>query len=102
MFQDLSGVGFGVRRRVIRKGRTLHMVACGGQPAAPLMVAVVEVNGAPVFQPVRVGTFLSHGRWFDNSTVPPGLKFNNIALRAYGIRTDGRLDESNQMDIYFR
>src|SRR5262249_8910075 len=51
-----------VNPEVVSAGDSISFFTCGGVPGAPVVLALVAVNGAPVFRAILVSTFNSSGQ----------------------------------------
>ena len=66
------------------------------------MLAVVDVNGKPVFFRLAVGRFDSTGQWSFGGTVPPGLSGALIQFLSLGLYPPGVLGLSNRATVRFQ
>jgi hypothetical protein len=78
----------------------ITLECCGGQPGAPVLLAVVEV-GVPMFLKIAVGTFDPGGVYALHATVPAGLSGLKATCQAFGIASSGNVQSSNRETVTF-
>ena len=61
-----------------------------GTAFQPVLLAVVEVNGTPVFVPVSIAQFDTKCSWQLFLPVPSGLVGLEFSLQAFGVAASGR------------
>jgi len=72
-----------------------------GQPAGPVLLYAVEINGSPVILPVTKGAFDAAGLWSLTATVPPGLQGLVVDFLAFGLAADGSVALTNRETVTF-
>ena len=73
-----------------------------GKPGGILLLAVVTVNGVPVFFPVQWSRFDDQGRYHREVVTPPGLAGVELELQLFGEAPQGGTFASNREPIRFR
>ena len=62
-----------------------------GVPGKPVLLAVVEQNGAPMFHALTVGAFDRSRVFVFQATTPPGLGSMELGFQAFTVDANGRL-----------
>ncbi len=70
--------------------------------AHPALLATIDVNGAPLFLSIVLGSSDGLGLWSFSATVPPGLAGNVVTFRAFGVAPTGKLDLTNGDSVTFQ
>jgi Tol biopolymer transport system component len=83
-------------------GSTLTLSLWQGGSGTQLMVAIVGLNGVPLFSPLVFSNFDVNGVWTLSNTVPAGLSGNSLTLQAFGFIPSGKPDSSNPATIRFQ
>ncbi len=66
------------------------------------LLAVVDINGTPLFLTVAFGTFDASGLWSLGGTVPPGLSGNVVTFQSLGFPPTGKLALTNREAVTFQ
>jgi len=82
-------------------GHSVSIAVRGGSLSSTLLIALVELNGTPLFVPVFLGALDRHGEWSASATVPSGLGDLTVGFQAFAfsplVRPDHpRLADSSQ------
>jgi len=80
---------------IVTAGTAMTLTTFTGRAGGPALLAVVEVNGTPVFQPITLAIFDAIGLWTLPVSVPPGLSGNAVTLVTAGIAPAGSVEVSN-------
>ncbi len=80
----------------------LKLLTCGGNPGGPVLVALVEVSGVPLFIPVFSGVLGPDGTFTTQSFIPPGFSGIDLGLRSFAQAWDGRIRASNTALVELR
>jgi hypothetical protein len=83
-------------------GGTVALTTGGGIDLHPVMVALVDVNGTPVFAQVEVATFDPSGVLMQTATVPSGLSGITATFQSFTLDANGRLEASNRDALTFQ
>lgn len=83
-------------------GATLSLSNWTGLANGPALIAVTDVNGAPVFVPAVLGAFDAAGAWGYSATVPAGLGGYVFTLTTFGYAPDGKVHASNAVAVAFQ
>ena len=86
----------------VAAGDTLAFATWSGQPAGPVLLAVVDVGGTALFQTLALGSFDGEGLWTLSGTVPAGLSGILATFQSFGQNPTGRADRSNAVRITFQ
>lgn len=78
----------------VTAGDTLTITTWRAQPSAPVMLALVGLNGMPTFLPLVVTTCDSTGEWSVTATVPSGLAGSVLTFQSFAIVDTGKADAS--------
>jgi hypothetical protein len=73
-----------------------------GQPSGLALLAVVGVDGMPLFIPAALSTFDGAGVWSFSDTAPPGLSGIEMALQSFGFVPTGKAQGSNSVTVTFQ
>ena len=73
-----------------------------GQPLGAALLAVVDVNGTPLFIPIAIGSFDPDGLWAVSGTVPAGLAGSVVTVRGFGIAPADRAEGTNPEAVIFQ
>ncbi|MEW6743362.1 MAG: FG-GAP repeat protein [Planctomycetota bacterium] len=87
--------------QAVHVGDLLTLSTFYGNPSEPALLAIVGVNGVPVFQRVAVGSFGADLKWQLSDTVPPGLSGVLLTFQAFGMTRCGNPDATNEERVYF-
>jgi hypothetical protein len=80
---------------------TLAFASCGGFPGSLLMFLVIDINGAPLFQPVLIGSHDVAGEWCLSAPVPAGVGPLDVQFQVLGFVSAGTLAFSNPGEVQF-
>ena len=69
------------------KADTVDLHLRGGEPDAFSLLAVVAVDGNPVFHPLAIQRLDTNGEATFTATVPPGLSGHTVSTQAWTTRT---------------
>lgn len=94
-------LSLGIVPGAAKPGDRLDFVVCSGQPAAPLILAVTEVDDSPLFFVMTQGRFDDSGRFTLQLPLPPGIPEAQVTFRAAGFSSDGTIRFSEPWDVYF-
>ena len=83
-------------------GGTVALTTGGGIDLHPVLVALVDVNGTPVFTQVAVATFDPSGVLMQTATVPTGLSGITATFQSFTLDANGRLEASNRDALTFQ
>jgi Tol biopolymer transport system component len=86
----------------VAAGATLTLASWRGEPAGVTLLALVDIDGVPLFVPALVSTYDAAGGWSLATTVPPGLSGSVLTLRSYGFVPTGKVQASNDAAITFQ
>ena len=73
-----------------------------GQPSGLTLLAVIDINGNPVFLKVTTGKFDSSGLWTLSGQAPPAISGNVITFLSFGIAPTGKADLTNLEVVTFQ
>jgi Tol biopolymer transport system component len=83
-------------------GAMLTFTTWTGQSYGATLLAVVDVNGTPMFLPVMPGTFDAAGVWPLSVFVPTGLAGNVCEFETFGIAPNGKVDYTEPFAVSFQ
>lgn len=83
-------------------GGSVALTTGGGIALHPVMVALVDVNGTPLFTQVAVATFDPSGVLLQTATVPTGLSGITATFQSFSLDASGRLEASNRDALTFQ
>lgn len=81
---DVPLLALDVNPEVVSTGDPFDVSSCGGQPQGPVLLAVVEIDGAPTFHIIAIARFNANGSFKLSGTVPPGLEGRVLTLQSMG------------------
>src|SRR5262249_55630794 len=83
-------------------GATLTFRTWTAQSGSQALLAVVDVNGTPMFVPAALMNFDPNGYWETYGYVPSGLKGYDFTFVSYGHSASGSVEESNPAIVAFQ
>lgn len=83
----------------VATGASLLLTTWKGLVGGKALLAVVGVNGVPLFQPAASGSFGGDGLWSLSRVVPPGIAGNVVTLQGFGFAPTGGLDLTNHETV---
>jgi hypothetical protein len=83
-------------------GATLTFTTWTGDASSLALLAVVDVDGAPMFLPAVSSTFDGQGLWTFSVTVPSDVAGSVWTLRSYGFAPTGKVQASNDAAVAFQ
>jgi len=99
--EDLSPMYFGVDPLDVAPNQSIDLYTRQGAAGGPMLLCVIDVNGAPLFLILGVFAFDGAGEWALNDTVPPGLSGTTATLESIGFAQSGALLITNAKTITF-
>jgi len=108
----LDAFALGTANSNLAAGQTLDLMTSGGQSGTTALLALVAVNGTPMFSTIAVGeldTGLGDGdgstrlggEWTVSFTIPPGLSGQTATLQSFGISDRGVFEATNALPLTF-
>ena len=78
------------------EGDTVHFDTRGGQPGAPALVALVEIDGQGMFRLLGKGVVDADGAHRQSGTIPPGVSGVEFGLQSFvpSMRRPGKWADS--------
>ena len=87
----------------VSAGATLTLTTWTGKPTGLAILAVVDINGTPMFVKVTQGNFDSSGLWALSGTAPSSLAGNVVTFLSFGIApTTNKATLTNQEAVTFQ
>jgi hypothetical protein len=86
----------------VAAGATLTFTTWTGAASNLALLALIDIDGVPMFLPAAFSAFDTSGVWSLSVTVPPGLSGNVLTLQTYGFVPTGKVQASNQMAVAFQ
>ncbi len=86
----------------VATGDAITLTTWTGLPGGASLLAVVDVNGTPLFVVMALGFFDADGLWTLTGTVPPGLSGNLVLFETLGIEPTGKVGISNEEAVTFQ
>jgi FG-GAP repeat protein len=81
----------------------VETLTAGCVPAgSPIGIALVDVNGSPMFAFIDVTTADSAGRLVHSETVPPGLSGSSASFQAFAIDRAGHVVDTPPLTVIFK
>ena len=85
----------------VAAGATITFTTWTGEPSGLALLAVVDVDGTPLFVPALLATFDGGGVFGWATTVPAGLAGSVWTLQSFGFVTTGKVAASNTVAVRF-
>ncbi len=85
----------------VSEGGGVAFSTCGGGGGAAGMLAIVDVNGAPVFGVVALDVFDARNEWVLSEVVPPGLSGYVLTFQSFGFARSGNATATNRRTVQF-
>ncbi|MEW6747645.1 MAG: FG-GAP repeat protein, partial [Planctomycetota bacterium] len=85
----------------VQAGDLLTLSTGLGFSGDPVMLAIVMVDGIPLFQRVALGSYGTDHRWTLTGTVPPGIPSLVATFQSFGLTVCGQVDASNLASVTF-
>jgi Tol biopolymer transport system component len=86
----------------VAAGATLTFTTWTGDASNLAMLALIDVDGAPIFLPAAISSFDAGGVWPFSATVPSGLTGSVWTFRSYGFVPTGKVQASNDVAVTFQ
>lgn len=83
----------------VPRGQSLSLTMWTGKPGDPLVLALVDVSGVPLFQPVASGRFGVRGSWSVAGTPPAALQGTVVTFLGLGVAPSGRLERTGRQAV---
>ncbi len=84
----------------LNSGDLLDLDTCDGLPGAPVLLAVVGLNGSAYFSPLSLGAFDADGHHSFSTTLPDGIEGIDLSFQSFGF-VDQSVDRSNEVGVGF-
>jgi hypothetical protein len=86
----------------VAAGATLTFTTWTGDASNLALLALIDIDGAPMFLPVVISAFDANGVWSFSVTVPSGLSGSVWTFRSYGFVPTGKIQASNDVAVTFQ
>jgi hypothetical protein len=86
----------------VAAGATLTFSMWTGDASNLALLALMAIDGIPMFVPASISTFDGNGVWSFSDTVPAGLSGMEMTLQAYGFVPTGKAQASNEVTVAFQ
>lgn len=99
---DLLAFAFALDANYVTTGHhKLVVSACGGTAAAPLLVIVTSIGGAPALLPLATGAFDAGGHWSYKVLAPASVAGLALGFQAFTLDGLGGIAASNPETVSF-
>jgi Tol biopolymer transport system component len=86
----------------VAAGATLTFSTWTGDASNLALLALIDIDGVPMFLPAVLSTFDANGVWSFSAAVPPGLSGSVMMLQTFGFVPTGKVQVSNDVAVTFQ